>query len=79
MIISLSLLPGDLFTDEALVVSCTLDNEDQIQTRFLLDTSATGIAFIDKQMARHICHMLEIFFIPLAKPKLLKKFDGRPA
>ena len=79
LIISSSLLPGDLFTNEALVVPCTLENRGQIQTRSLLDTGATGIAFIDEEMARNVCHVLEIFIIPLAKPKPLKGFDGRPA
>ena len=79
MIISLSSLPGDLLTDEALVDSCTLNNESQIQTCSLLDTEAIGIAFIDKKIARPVCKVLQIFFNSFAKPKPLKRFDGRPA
>ena len=45
----------------------------------LFDTGATGIAFIDVAMARHVCKVLQILFIPLAKPKLVRGFDGRPA
>ena len=74
-----SLLPGDLFTEKTLVVPCTLGNRGQIQTRFLLDTGATSIAFIDKDMTRNVCHVLEISFISLAKSKPLKRFDGRSA
>lgn len=70
---------GNLFTDKALVVSCTLENKNKISTHSLLDTSATRIAFIDKAMACNVCNALQILFIPLAKPKLLKKFDKRPA
>ena len=79
MIISSSSLPGDLFTDEALVVSCTLRNHNEISSHSLLDTGATGVAFIDETIARHVCDVLKISFLPLAKPKPLKGFDGKPA
>ena len=79
MVISSSSLPGDLFTDKALVVPCTLSSRAQIETRSLLDTGATRVAFIDETMARHVCNMLKISFLPLAKPKPLKGFDGKPA
>ena len=78
MIISLLLLLGDLFTDEALVILCTLGNSSEISTYFLLDIGATGVAFIDKSMARHVCNVLKISFLPLAKPKPLKSFDEKP-
>ena len=81
MIISLSLLLGDLFTDEALVIPCTLGNgsENEILTHFLLDTGATGVAFIDKAMARHVSNVLKISILPLARTKPLKSFNGKPA
>ena len=56
-----------------------LDSRAQIETRSLLDTGATGIAFIDKAIARHVCNVLKILFLPLAKPKPLKGFDEKPA
>ena len=61
------------------MVPCTLDSRAQIETRSLLDTGATGIAFIDETMARHVCDVLKISFLPLAKSKPLKGFDGKPA
>ena len=76
MLLSLS---DDLFTKKALIVPCTLENRGEIQTCSLLDTNATGIAFIDKEIARNVCHALKILFIPLAKPKLLKKFNRKLA
>ena len=66
LIILFSLLPGHLFTNEALVVPCTLGNRGQIETCSLLDIDATGIVFVHKEMARHFCHVLQISFIPLA-------------
>ena len=79
MIIFSSSLPGDLFTDEALVIPCTLGNSSKISTHSLLDTGATGVAFIDEAMARHVCNVLKISILPLTKPKPLKGFDGKPA
>ena len=79
MLISASSLPGNLFTDEALVVACSLGRMNEIKTTFLLDTGATGIVFIDLAMARHVCNILQISFIQLAKLKPIKGFDGKPA
>ena len=79
MIISSSSLPGDLFTNEALVIPCILGNISEISTHFLLDTGATRVAFIDEAIARHVCNVLKISILPLAKPKPLKGFDGKPA
>ena len=61
------------------MVPCTLGSRAQIETRSLLDTGATGVAFIDKAMARHVCNVLKISLLPLAKPKPLKGFDEKPA
>ena len=61
------------------MVQCNLENRGEIQTRTLLDTDAIGIAFVDKKMVRYICKVLQILFMKLAKPKLIKGFDSRPA
>ena len=79
LLISASSLPGNLFTDEALVVACSLDRMNEINTTFLLDTGAIGIAFINLAMACHVCDVLKISFIQLAKLKPIKGFDGKPA
>ena len=63
LLISASSLPGNLFTDEALVLACSLGRLNEIKITFLLDTRATGIAFIDLAMVRHVCDVLQIFFI----------------
>ena len=79
LLIFTSSLPGNLFTDEALVVVYSLGRINEIKTTFLLDTGATSIAFIDLAMARHVCDVLQIFFIQLAKPKPIRGFNGKPA
>ena len=45
----------------------------------LFDTGAIGIAFVDIAMTRHMCEVLQILFILLAKPKLIRGFDGQLA
>ena len=79
LLISALSLPGNLFTNEALVVVCSLGRMNEIKTTSLLDIGATSIAFIDLKIARHVCDVLKIFCIQLAKPKLIKRFDDKPA
>jgi len=60
---------------EHLVVSCTLSvNGHTIATHALIDSGATGIAFIDKNFAHH--HQLPL--VPLPNPRSLEVIDGRP-
>ena len=61
------------------MVPCTLGSRAQIETHSLLDTSATGVAFINEAMARHVCEVLKISILLLSKPKPLKRFNGKPA
>ena len=77
LISALSLL-GNLFIDEALVIACSLDKMNEIKTTSLLDTGAIGIAFINLEIACHVCKVLKNFFIQLAKPKPIRRFDGKP-
>jgi len=60
---------------EHLVVSCTLSvNGHTIATHALIDSGATGIAFIDENFARH--HQLPL--VPLPNPRSLEVIDGHP-
>lgn len=59
LILSLT-MPRNLFIEKTLVTQCIL-KKNQIQLQALLDTSAIGIAFIDKAMACHMCEILQIF------------------
>ena len=79
LLIFASSLPGDLFIDKALVVVCSLGRMNEMKTTSLLDTGTTGIAFINLEMARHVCDVLKISFIQLAKPKPIRGFDGKLA
>jgi len=58
-----------------LVVLCNISFGNQtIATHALIDCGATGIAFIDKDFARH--HQLPL--TPLQYPRSLEVIDGRP-
>ena len=72
-------LPDNLFTNEALMVVCSLGKMNEIKTTSLLNIKATDIAFIDLAIVRHVCEVLQISFIQLAKPKPIKGFDSKPA
>ena len=77
LLISASSLPGNLFTDEALMVAYSLDRINEIKTTSMLDTGVTGIVFIDTAMAHHVCDILQISFIQLAKLKPIRRFDSK--
>lgn len=79
LLISVSSLLDNLFTNEVFVVACSLGKINEIKTTFLLDIRAIDIAFINLEIARHVCDILEISFIQLAKPKSIKRFNGKLA
>ena len=73
-------MADDLFAPEPLVTPCTLFNNTKRNTvKALVDTGATGYAFIDKTTAHIICENLGINPIPLLRPKPIKGFDGHLA
>mgnify|MGYP003492337063 CR=1 FL=1 len=58
-----------------LVVACTLSYSNaSIRTYALIDSGATGFAFVDNDFARH--HNLPL--TPLEHPLQLEVIDGRP-
>ena len=77
LMISSSCLPGDLFTDEPLVIQCRQGNSEEMKVMGLLDTGTTGHAFIDEATAREVCEKLEISPQRLTRPKPVKGFDGK--
>ena len=79
LIVSSSTLPRDFFAEQALLATCTLDNNSEIRTTALLDTGATGYSFVDPSMVRRICDELLIEPIRLSKPKAIRGFDGKRA
>ena len=73
-------MADDPFAPEPLVTPCTLFNNTKRNTvKALVDTGATGYAFIDEITAHIICENLGINPIPLLRPKPIKGFDGHLA
>jgi hypothetical protein len=71
-------MPNDPFAQSPLMVQCTLSNGNyKNQLNALIDTGATGYAFIDELTAHTICEQLLLTPIPLSKPKPIRGFDGR--
>ena len=59
------------------MVSCTLASLDtRVQIEALIDTGATGYAFIDQNLAHTIARTMNLLFMPLRKPKPIEAFDG---
>ena len=66
-----------IFTNRLFLVPGTLScQEDKYQLDFLVDTGATGYAFINKALVPVICNTLSLDPLPLAKPKRIRGFDG---
>ena len=78
LLIFVSSLPSNLFTNETFVVAWSLGRMNKIKITSLLDIKVTGITFIDLKMARHVCDVLQISFIQLAKLKPIRGFNGKP-
>ena len=61
---------------EHMTFSCTLvENGNKIDTKAMIDSGGTGIAFIDEDFTRH--HKLTLY--PLKEPCTLEVVDGRKA
>ena len=59
-------------------MSCTLRSDHRtIKVTVLIDTGATGYAFVDSSFARVLCDILQIKPSPLIKPKTVKAFNGK--
>lgn len=71
-------VPSEFWTHKPLVTTVVVSEGDQIVSlNALVDTGATGYAFIDKEAARRVCKRLKISPFTLKRPKPLKGFDGK--
>lgn len=63
------------FTQQPLTFECFI-GKHRCQTNCLMDTGATGYAFIDRKLAQRICETEKIVPMPLDRPKQLIGFNG---
>ena len=79
LIISITQLPFELFTQKAFTVLCILRSVNRtIKITVLIDTDATGYAFVNFSFAHILCEILQIEPSPLVKSKTIKAFNEKP-
>ena len=67
----------ELWTDKPVVEgSPSVGSHTLFRLPFLVDTGATGFAFIDEKLVPIICSMFNITPYRLPRPKQLKGYDG---
>jgi formylmethanofuran dehydrogenase subunit E len=71
-------MPGDLFAEEPFITNCTIGKSNW-NTTALVDTGATGYAFVSHGAAQRICQAERIAPVELLRPKPLRGFDGKTA
>lgn len=60
-----------------LVKGSLRSQEHSYPLQLLIDTGATGYAFIDRKVVSAICERLDIEPFPLSRPKRIRGFDGK--
>ena len=72
-------MPGDPFDSKPFTVDVTLGSLEKIfRSPALIDTGATGMAFIDESLVPELCERFGIQPVPLSKPKPIRSYDGTP-
>jgi hypothetical protein len=72
-------MPGDPFDSKPFTVDVTLGSLGKIfRSPALIDTGATGMAFIDESLVPELCERFGIQPVPLSKPKPIRSYDGTP-
>ena len=78
MIVCSTTLPDNFFAKKPFVFPCTLKSlNNQILLYALVDNGAIGYGFINSSLARTVCHDLNILPFRLAKPRIIKAYNGR--
>jgi len=72
-------MPDDPFDSKPFTVDVTLSSLGKIfRSLALIDTEATGMAFIDESLMPELCERFDIQPIPLSKPKPIRSYDEIP-
>ena len=71
------MLPGDFNASSPFTVPCNIGSNEEIKTNALIDTGATGYAFIDEKLAHVICNRWNMKSHQLNAPKPVIGYDGR--
>jgi hypothetical protein len=66
----------NLFDDKSIIVECTLRLDNEYIIKAMIDNDCTDYYFIDTDIAREVCEVLEISFLKLNKSREVKNYDG---
>lgn len=73
-------MPGDPFNTKPFTINVTMGSLAKIfQSPALIDTGATGMAFIDESLVPSLCKRFGIQPILLLKPKPIRSYNGTPS
>jgi hypothetical protein len=67
----------NLFDDKSIIVECTLELDNEYMIKAMIANECTDYLFIDIDIARQVCEVLEISFLKLNKSREVKNYDER--
>jgi hypothetical protein len=67
----------NLFDDKSIIVECTLELDSEYIIKAMINNDCTDYSFIDTDIAREVCEVLEINFLKLNKSREVKNYDER--
>jgi hypothetical protein len=66
-----------LFDDKSIIVECTLRLDSEYIIKAMINNDCTDYSFIDIDIAREVCEVLEINLLKLNKSREVKNYDER--
>jgi hypothetical protein len=70
-------LKDDLFDEDSIIESCTLDDENSYLVKSMIDNDCTKYLFVNSTIVRRICEALKISSVKLNKSRKMKEYDER--
>jgi hypothetical protein len=67
----------NLFDDKSIIVECILKLDSEYIIKAMIDNDCTDYSFIDTDIAREVCEVLEINLLKLNKFREVKSYDER--
>jgi hypothetical protein len=67
----------NLFDDKSIIVECTLELDNEYIIKAMINNDCTDYSFIDIDIAREVCELLNIASLKLNKSREVKDYDDR--
>ncbi len=65
------------FDDKSIIVECILKLDNEYNIKTMIDNDCIDYSFIDIDIARRVCEVLEINLLKLNKSREVKEYDER--